>query len=65
MRCDAGERNFGEVKHTVKRPRLGFSFPAKILSAVLLPMPFVPTNPSTWPGRGVGSLQLEGGKRRV
>ena len=36
-------------------PRFGLSFPARILSAVLFPIPFVPTNPSTCPGRGVGS----------
>lgn len=42
---------------TSKRPRLGLSFPAKILSAVDFPIPFVPTRPSTWPGRGVGSLR--------
>ena len=36
-------------------PKFGLSFPARILSAVDLPMPFVPTRPSTSPGRGVGS----------
>jgi hypothetical protein len=42
-------------KDTVpKRPRLGFSFPARIFSAVDLPIPFVPTSPRTWPGRGTG-----------
>jgi hypothetical protein len=37
------------------RPRLGLSFPERILRAVDLPIPFVPTRPRTWPGRGVGS----------
>jgi len=36
-------------------PRFGFSFPLKILRAVLFPIPFDPTKPRTWPGRGVGS----------
>jgi hypothetical protein len=40
-----------------KRPRLGFSLPAKIFSAVDFPVPLDPTRPSTWPGRGIGSLQ--------
>lgn len=35
-------------------PRFGFIFPARILSAVDLPMPLVPTRPSTSPGRGIG-----------
>lgn len=38
------------------RPRLGFSFPARIFRAVDLPVPFCPTRPSTCPGRGIGSL---------
>lgn len=42
---------------TSKRPRLGLSLPARIFSAVLLPVPLDPTRPSTWPGRGMGSLQ--------
>jgi hypothetical protein len=44
-----------------KRPRLGFSLPARILRAVLLPIPLVPTRPRTWPGLGMGrrcSLKL-------
>ena len=36
-------------------PRLGFSFPLRILRAVLFPIPFVPTNPRTCPGLGIGS----------
>ena len=36
-------------------PRFGFSLPLRILSAVLLPIPFVPTSPRTCPGRGMGS----------
>jgi hypothetical protein len=43
-------------------PRFGFNFPAKIFSAVDFPMPFVPTNPRTCPGRGMGSLEKEGKK---
>ena len=35
-------------------PKFGFSFPASIFNAVLLPIPFVPTRPKTWPGRGIG-----------
>lgn len=38
-------------------PRLGFCFPAKIFRAVDLPIPLVPTSPSTSPGRGMGSLR--------
>ena len=41
---------------SAKRPKLGFSLPARILRAVLLPIPLVPTRPSTSPGRGVGNL---------
>jgi len=44
---------------TVKRPKLGFNFPAKTLSAVDFPIPFVPTKPSTCPGLGTGNLQLQ------
>lgn len=35
---------------------MGFIFPERIWRAVDLPIPFVPTNPSTWPGLGVGNL---------
>jgi hypothetical protein len=41
---------------TSNLPKLGFCFPASILSAVDFPIPFVPTNPKTSPGRGIGSL---------
>lgn len=41
---------------TVKRPKFGFCFPAKIFKAVDFPIPFVPTRPRTSPGRGIGSL---------
>lgn len=34
------------------------------LSAVDLPMPFVPTRPNTWPGRGMGSLRGSGKRGR-
>ena len=37
------------------RPKFGFSFPDKIFNAVLLPIPFVPTSPSTCPGLGMGN----------
>ena len=37
-------------------PRFGFCFPASIFNAVDFPIPFVPTNPKTSPGLGVGSL---------
>ena len=43
---------------TENLPRLGLSFPASTLMAVDLPMPLVPTRPSTCPGRGVGSLHV-------
>jgi len=36
-------------------PKFGFSFPARILSAVLFPVPFCPTNPKICPGLGMGS----------
>lgn len=39
-------------------PRLGFCFPARIFRAVDLPIPLVPTSPSTPPGRGIGSLDV-------
>jgi len=42
---------------TVNLPKLGFIFPARILSAVDFPIPFVPTKPKTCPGLGTGSLQ--------
>lgn len=47
------------MNFTLKRPRLGFNFPAKTLRAVDFPMPFVPTKPSTCPGLGVGSLLIK------
>ena len=46
-------------KRTSKRPRFGLSLPARTLSAVDLPMPLVPTKPSTCPGRGMGSLRID------
>ena len=49
-------------RRTSKLPRLGLSLPARILRAVDLPMPLVPTRPSTWPGRGTGSLVAAGGE---
>lgn len=49
---------------TLKRPRLGFCFPAKIFSAVDLPIPFVPTRPRTSPGRGIGRLKEDTRKLR-
>lgn len=44
---------------TLKRPRLGFNFPARTLRAVDFPMPFVPTSPKTCPGLGTGNLNPE------
>jgi len=41
---------------TKNLPRLGFSLPANTLSAVDLPIPFVPTSPKTCPGLGTGNL---------
>ncbi len=41
---------------TSNLPRFGLSLPASTLSAVDLPIPLVPTRPSTCPGRGTGSL---------
>jgi hypothetical protein len=41
---------------SLKSPKFGFILLANIYSAVDLPIPFVPTNPNTWPGFGVGSL---------
>jgi len=51
---------------TVNLPKLGFIFPARILSAVDFPIPFVPTKPKTCPGLGTGSLQkiMKGQGRR-
>jgi len=43
----------------VKRPKFGLSFPAKIFRAVDFPIPLVPTNPSTCPGLGTGSLEVK------
>lgn len=43
-----------DLSLTPNLPKFGFSFPAKILRAVVLPIPLVPTSPSTSPGRGVG-----------
>ena len=37
-------------------PKFGFKLPLKILSALDLPIPFVPTSPKTSPGLGVGNL---------
>ena len=57
------KRKKKEKKHTSCQsggfsnlPRLGLSFPPSTFSAVDLPIPFVPTSPSTCPGRGTGSL---------
>lgn len=44
-------------KLTSYLPKLGFCLPAKIFRAVDLPIPLVPTSPSTSPGLGIGSLQ--------
>jgi len=38
-------------------PKLGFNIPARILSTVDFPIPFVPTKPKTFPGLGIGNLQ--------
>ena len=38
----------------VRTPRFGFTRPDKMCTAVLLPMPFVPSKPRTAPGRGDG-----------
>lgn len=59
---------FLSVLCTLKRPRFGLSWLERILRAVLLPMPLVPTNPKTCPGLGVGnrwSLNEFGPKRCV
>ena len=45
---------------TANFPKFGFCFPAKIFNAVDFPIPLVPTNPSTSPGRGMGSLNMKG-----
>lgn len=51
--------------HTSYFPRFGFCFPAKIFNAVDFPIPLVPTNPKTSPGRGIGNLlQYWGGGGR-
>ena len=52
------------MKLTSNLPRFGFCFPAKIFSAVDLPIPFVPTNPKTSPGLGVGSLRSDKSNRK-
>lgn len=44
------------IEITLKRPRLGFNFPAKTLRAVDFPIPLVPTKPRTCPGLGTGNL---------
>ena len=44
---------------TVNFPKFGFCFPAKIFNAVDFPIPLVPTNPSTSPGRGIGNLNMK------
>ena len=41
---------------TVNLPRFGFCLPARIFSAVDLPIPLVPTSPRTSPGLGIGNL---------
>ena len=46
------------IQHTSNFPRFGFCFPARIFKAVDFPIPFVPTNPKTSPGLGVGNLEL-------
>lgn len=46
-------------KLTLKRPRFGFCFPARIFKAVDLPIPLVPTKPNTSPARGVGNLEMK------
>lgn len=43
---------------TSNLPRFGLSFPARTLSAVDFPIPFVPTRPRTCPGLGMGSLHV-------
>lgn len=43
---------------TLKCPKFGFRWPAKILRAVDFPMPLVPIKPRTWPGVGTGNLQF-------
>lgn len=42
------------LPHTLYLPKFGFNFPARIFSAVDLPIPLVPTSPRTSPGRGIG-----------
>ena len=46
------------IQHTSNFPRFGFCFPARTFKAVDFPIPFVPTNPKTSPGLGVGNLEL-------
>lgn len=38
------------------KPKFGYTLPLNIYNAVDLPIPFVPTNPNTYPGLGVGNL---------
>jgi hypothetical protein len=39
----------------VKLPKFGLSLFPRICKAVDLPIPFMPTKPKIWPGRGVGN----------
>lgn len=48
--------HLSETPLTRNRPRFGLSFPAKTFRAVDLPIPLVPTSPSTCPGLGTGNL---------
>lgn len=46
-------------------PRFGFCLPAKIFKAVDFPIPLVPTNPRTSPGRGIGNLNATENRHRA